>query len=198
MSLVTFSFHALSTGRKKVVHPSSGLRKNLPGIQFPFFCETTQVLKAIYPTTMAANSVLLDFSIEPTRITDELSRKDIVKVFKENVEKYFGNLTIVYDMLVDDGYLVILRDNTGVILSLRFFNEGLITLNIEYFKKESQPQKISFEVRETHFQFSFNRSNFPQRSINGFEKMFFALILVTKHAKLFFMISNYTLPTTNN
>lgn len=96
---------------------------------------------------MAANSVLLDFSIEPSRITDELSRKDIVKVIKENVEKYFGNLKIVYDMLVDDGYLCILSDNTGVIFSLRFFNEGLITINIEYFKKEADPQKISFEVR---------------------------------------------------
>lgn len=103
---------------------------------------------------MAANSVLLDFSIEPTRIIDELSRKDIVKVIKENVEKYFGSLKMTYDMLVDDGYLCILSDNTGVIFSLRFFNEGLITLNIEYFKKESDPQKISFEVRQF---FSFSR-----------------------------------------
>ncbi|CRL06662.1 CLUMA_CG019578, isoform B [Clunio marinus] len=94
---------------------------------------------------MAANSVLLDFSIEPARIIDELSRKDIVKVIKENIEKYFGNLKMIYDMLVNDGYLCILSDNTGVIFSLRFYNEGLITLNIEYFKKENQPQKISFE-----------------------------------------------------
>lgn len=109
---------------------------------------------------MAANSVLLDFSIEPSRVTDELSRKDIVKVIKENVEKYFGNLKLIYDMLVDDGYLCILSDNSGVIFSLRFFNEGLITLNIEYFKKEGDPQKISFEVSSefsiltiTHFTF---------------------------------------------
>jgi hypothetical protein len=95
---------------------------------------------------MAANSVLLDFSIEASRVTDELSRKDIVKVIKENVEKYFGNLKMVYDMLVDDGYLCILSDNSGVIFTLRFFNEGLITLNIEYFRKDSDPQKISFEV----------------------------------------------------
>lgn len=102
---------------------------------------------------MAANSVLLDFSIEANRITDELSRKDIVKVIKENVEKYFGNLKIIYDMLVDDGYLCILSDNSGVIFTLRFFNEGLITLNIEYFKKDSDPQKISFEVSANFFLF---------------------------------------------
>ena len=102
---------------------------------------------------MAANTVLLDFSIEPNRITDELTRKDIVKVIKENVEKYFGSLKLIYDMLVDDGYLCILSDSTGVIFTLRFFNEGLITLNIEYYKKESDEQKISFEVSTRGFQF---------------------------------------------
>lgn len=98
---------------------------------------------------MAANSVLLDFSIEPTRITDEVSRKDIVKIVKENVEKYFEGLNLVYDMLVEgDGYLCILMSpsHPGVIINLRFFNEGLITLNIEYFRKEGDSQKISFEV----------------------------------------------------
>lgn len=98
---------------------------------------------------MAANSVLLDFSIEANRITDELTRKDIVKVIKEHVEKYFGNIKLIYDMLVDDGYLCILSDDKGVIFSLRFFNEGLITLNIEYYKKASEEQKISFEVRKS-------------------------------------------------
>lgn len=116
---------------------------------------------------MAANSVLLDFSIDPTRITDELSRKDIVKVIKENVEKYFGNLKLIYDMLVDDGYLCLLSDNAGVIISLRFFNEGLITLNIEYFKKDSDPQKISFEVGE-NFSFSPSHISHSRRSPNWF------------------------------
>lgn len=96
---------------------------------------------------MTANIVLLDFSIEASRISDEQSRKDIVKSVKENVEKYFENLKIVYDLLVEgDGYLCIFMSQ-GVIITLRFFNEGLITLNIEYFRKEGAPQKITFEVK---------------------------------------------------
>lgn len=95
---------------------------------------------------MAANTVLLDFSIEPSRIADEASRKDMLKVIKENLEKYFGNLKIIYDMLVDDGYLCILSDNAATIFTIRFFNEGLITINIEYWKKEDDSQRISFEV----------------------------------------------------
>lgn len=103
-------------------------------------------MRALKLCEMAANSILLDFSIESSRVADELSRKDIVKTIKENVEKYFGNLKLVYDMVLDDGYLCILSDDTGVIFSLRFFNEGLITLNIEYFKREGESQKISFDV----------------------------------------------------
>lgn len=146
----------ISTGCEKSFSPTLVCEKTSAWFEIKFIsvCEITKVLKAINCITMAANSVLLDFSIEPARITDELSRKEIVKTFKENVEKYFGNLKIVYDMLVDDGYLVLLSDNTGVVLSLRFFNEGLITLNIEYFKKENDPQKISFEVRKLNFVFS--------------------------------------------
>lgn len=108
---------------------------------------------------MAANSVLFDFSIEPTRITDESSRKDIVKVIKENVEKHFEGIKIIYDTLLDDGYLCLLGDNKGVVISLRFFNEGLITLNIEYFRKEGAEQRISFEVRANFFFFLFSPSH---------------------------------------
>jgi spermine synthase len=97
---------------------------------------------------MAANTVLLDFSIEPDRVIDELSRKDVMKVIKENLEKYFGSLKIIYDLsVVNDGYLCILSDNSGVVVNVRFYNEGLITINIEYFKKDTDQQKISFEVR---------------------------------------------------
>lgn len=96
---------------------------------------------------MAANSVLLDFSIEPARVNGEAARNDIVKVVKENLEKYLGNLKLIYQMQVEDGQLTLLGDSAGVVVTVRFFNEGLITLNIEYFKKASDEQKISFEVR---------------------------------------------------
>jgi spermine synthase len=108
---------------------------------------------------MAANSVLLDFSIEPSRISDESSREDMVKVIKENLEKYFGNLKLIYDMLIDDGYMCILNDNSSTIFSIRFFNAGIITLNIEYWKGESDSQRISFEVKN-HFSF-YSKKSFP-------------------------------------
>lgn len=94
---------------------------------------------------MSANSVLLDFSLEPSRIGDEVSRKDIVKQCKEHLEKYLPGLKITYDMLTDDGYLCILNAPGAVVTTIRFFNQGLITINVEYYRAECEPPKISFE-----------------------------------------------------
>uniref|UniRef100_A0A7M4NMF3 Uncharacterized protein n=1 Tax=Anopheles arabiensis TaxID=7173 RepID=A0A7M4NMF3_ANOAR len=99
---------------------------------------------------MSANSILLDFSLDPARIIDEVSRKDIVRVCKEGLEKYLAGLKISYDMLTTDGYLCILSETgTGTIVTIRFFEQGLITINVEYYRKDGDEAKISFEqIRE--------------------------------------------------
>uniref|UniRef100_U5EQP4 Putative spermidine synthase n=1 Tax=Corethrella appendiculata TaxID=1370023 RepID=U5EQP4_9DIPT len=94
---------------------------------------------------MSVNSVLIDFSVDPARINDEISRKDIMKQCKEVLEKYFPTIKISYDMLTDDGYLCILSEKDGVIITIRFFNQGLITFNIEYYKSDAEEAKLSFE-----------------------------------------------------
>ncbi|XP_058826573.1 spermine synthase isoform X1 [Topomyia yanbarensis] len=94
---------------------------------------------------MSANTVLLDFSLDPTRIGDEVSRKDIVKLCKEHLEKYLPGLKITYDMLTEDGYLCMLTAASAIVTTIRFFNQGLITINIEYYRAEREPPKISFE-----------------------------------------------------
>lgn len=95
---------------------------------------------------MSANTVLLDFSLDPARINDEVSRKDIVRLCKEGLEKYLTGLKISYDMLTADGYLCILNEaGSGTIVTIRFFEQGLITINVEYYRKDGDEPKISFE-----------------------------------------------------
>uniref|UniRef100_A0A182QE41 PABS domain-containing protein n=1 Tax=Anopheles farauti TaxID=69004 RepID=A0A182QE41_9DIPT len=95
---------------------------------------------------MSANSILLDFSLDPARIIDEISRKDIVRVCKEGLEKYLAGLKISYDMLTTDGYLCLLNETgTGTIVTIRFFEQGLITINVEYYRKDGDEPKISFD-----------------------------------------------------
>ncbi|XP_053662899.1 spermine synthase isoform X1 [Anopheles marshallii] len=99
---------------------------------------------------MSVNSILLDFSLDPARIIDEVSRKDIVQVCKEGLEKYLADLKISYDMLTADGYLCILTEaGTGTIVTIRIFEQGLITINVEYYRKDGDEAKISFENMKT-------------------------------------------------
>lgn len=98
---------------------------------------------------MSVNTVLLDFSIDPSRISDEVSRKTILTTIRENlVEKLFPSLLFVYDLHFDDGYMCILTEKDGVMVQIRFFNPGLITINIEYYLQDHQNPKINFDVCE--------------------------------------------------
>jgi spermine synthase len=74
---------------------------------------------------------------------------NVIRVVTETCSKLFGKLEMIKETLVVDGLLCILMDDSGIILSLRFFNGGLITLNIEYFKKESEAEKLSLSVRKS-------------------------------------------------
>lgn len=95
---------------------------------------------------MSVQTVLLDFTIDPHRIGDEIGRKDLLKIVKLGLEKYFPNLKFTYDVLTDDGYLVLLSDKNLTFINIRFFNHGIITINIEYFKGEQEQQQFSFDV----------------------------------------------------
>lgn len=95
---------------------------------------------------MSVQTVLLDFSIDPVRIVDEIASKDLLKFIKQGLNKYFENLKFVYDLKTEDGYLCLFTDKNLVFIQIRFFNHGIITINIEYYKGETENQIMSFEV----------------------------------------------------
>lgn len=95
---------------------------------------------------MSVQTVLLDFTIDPNRISDEITRKDLLKLIKDSLEKYFANLNFVYEVQTGDGYLCVLSEKNSTFVNIRFFNHGIITINIEYFKAEHEPQRLTFDV----------------------------------------------------
>lgn len=98
---------------------------------------------------MSVQTVLLDFSIEIEKIANDCLRKDVTLcMIKILQEKYFPNLQIIYDIVTSDGYLCLLTEDNVTYITIRFFTQtGLITLNIEYFKKNDETPKINFDVR---------------------------------------------------
>ena len=95
---------------------------------------------------MSVQTVLLDFSIEPSRIEDEASRKDLVKLLEQGLSEYFPNLKMIYEVITADGYLCLFSDKQTVFFNTRLFNHGIITINVEYFKAENEQQKLTFDV----------------------------------------------------
>lgn len=94
---------------------------------------------------MSVQTVLLDFSLDPTRVNNDIECKSIAKSVVEVLEKYFAEPVLIFETTCGDGYLSLFKDGNTVI-SIRCFHQGLLTLNIEYFKKDSENGKISFDV----------------------------------------------------
>lgn len=99
---------------------------------------------------MAVQTILLDFSIEPSRISDDESRKDLVKVLENGLTEHFPQLKLCYELTTADGCLVLFSENQSLYFHVRLFSHGIITINAEYFKTDAEPQIISFDVGTCH------------------------------------------------
>lgn len=95
---------------------------------------------------MSVQTVLLDFSIDASRIGDEESRKDVIKLLQETLREFFPNLATLFEVSTADGHLILLSEDQKSFLNVRLFDDGIITINVEYFKKDNEEQLLSFDV----------------------------------------------------
>lgn len=95
---------------------------------------------------MSVQTVLLDFSIEPDRLSDGISQKEILKQLQQTLSKYFPDIVLIFETSVSDGHLSIFSEKSTVLLNIRLFNQGIITINIEYFKGDCDHQRLTFDV----------------------------------------------------
>ncbi|CAD7082079.1 unnamed protein product [Hermetia illucens] len=93
---------------------------------------------------MCAHSILLDFLMDPTRFADDNQRNVIFKTIFGELENVFPQLKTVYEMATEDGYLYVLAHNNVLIITLRFFNQGVITINVEFYQDEGQEPKLNY------------------------------------------------------
>lgn len=96
---------------------------------------------------MAVNTILLDFSVDPKLVKDE-SQLCVVFTNIENILRDFlGNLQVSTSLHVAGGLLKLYTSDFGTVTTVRIFNNGLVTVNIEYYKEEKQEALFSYEVR---------------------------------------------------
>lgn len=97
---------------------------------------------------MSVQTLLLDFSIDPARLGDESGQKAVFSQLETVLKDYVPNLILAAEVAVDGGSLKLLTGKKGTTVSVRLFDRGLVTVNIEYYKEESEEPLISFKVRK--------------------------------------------------
>ncbi|XP_068630307.1 spermine synthase [Battus philenor] len=94
---------------------------------------------------MSVQTLLLDFSIDPARLGDESGQKTVFEQLETVLKEYLPNLILAADIKVEGGSLKVLTGKKGATVSIRLFDRGLVTVNIEYYKEDSEEPLISFK-----------------------------------------------------
>ncbi|XP_045446054.1 spermine synthase [Melitaea cinxia] len=94
---------------------------------------------------MSVQTVLLDFSIDPARLGDESGQKTVFSLLETVLKDYVPGLILVADIKIDGGSLKLLTGKRGTSVTVRLFDRGLVTVNIEYYKEDNEEPLISFK-----------------------------------------------------
>lgn len=95
---------------------------------------------------MSVQTVLLDFSLDSHQIEDDLGQKAVFDKIEFLLKEHVSHLILVADIKVEGGSLKILTGKNGFTISVRFFDQGLITINLEYYKHDDAEPIINYEV----------------------------------------------------
>lgn len=102
---------------------------------------------------MSVQTVLLDFSVEAGRAEDERGQKALLAALEPLLRRHLPGLAAAARLQVphDCGSLLVLLAEKGVSVSVRVFPQGLITINIEYYKADGDKPLLDFEVTSTYY-----------------------------------------------
>lgn len=95
---------------------------------------------------MSVHTLMLDFSLDAARLGDESGQKDVFGLLETVLKEYIPNLILAADIKIDGGSLKIMTGKKGSTVSVRLFDRGLITVNIEFYKEETGEPLINLKV----------------------------------------------------
>nr|CAD7450121.1 unnamed protein product [Timema bartmani]CAD7461473.1 unnamed protein product [Timema tahoe] len=99
---------------------------------------------------MAANTILLDFSVNSSSIKESGERNILKTDINTVLSSYFPGIEHQYEYeLVDGGFFELLKGDNGILVCVRGYPEGLVTCNIEYYIKGNDKLVMSLdEIRQ--------------------------------------------------
>lgn len=94
---------------------------------------------------MAVNTLLLDFSVDPAQVQNDNQMSVLLTKVENILRDYLFNLKLINNFNLDGSTVKVFTSDLGTVTTLRIYNHGLITINIEYFKGDNQEPVITFE-----------------------------------------------------
>ncbi|XP_018321679.1 spermine synthase isoform X1 [Agrilus planipennis] len=94
---------------------------------------------------MAAHTVLLDFTVDSNQTKNESQKSSISTTIENILRDYLSELKQVSTVPFDDSICKLYTSESNVLITIRIFKNGLVTLNIEYYKPDNKEPLFSFE-----------------------------------------------------
>ncbi|XP_051173460.1 spermine synthase isoform X2 [Leptopilina boulardi] len=94
---------------------------------------------------MVAHTVLLDFTVSSNAIVDSEKRSNLKSNIANVLKEHFVGLKPLTESYVDGSLLVLYTGPRGSLITIRGYPEGLITINIEYYKRDDEEALLTFE-----------------------------------------------------
>lgn len=96
---------------------------------------------------MVAHTVLLDFTVSSNVIVDVEKRSNLKLAIANVLGKHFNGLKPLTESNIDGSLLILYTGPKGSLITVRGYTEGLITLNIEYYKRDDEEALLDYEVK---------------------------------------------------
>jgi len=94
---------------------------------------------------MAVNTLLLDFSVSSSIVNSLDQRISILREVENIIRDYLPGLTQITELAIDDGYFRVYKCENGAIITSRIYKNGIITINIEYYRGEKEEPMLTYE-----------------------------------------------------
>lgn len=96
---------------------------------------------------MALQTILFDFTLDADKTATSSQRQEVARIVRNELEHVFSQLELAYSMeSPDNGYFSVLHENQETIITCRIFQQGLLTINVEYYLSDGKEPLMSFDV----------------------------------------------------
>ncbi|XP_063975288.1 spermine synthase isoform X2 [Diachasmimorpha longicaudata] len=94
---------------------------------------------------MVAHTVLLDFTVSSNVVCDTDKRSNLKSSIASVLRDHFDGLKTLTDSTIDNSFFVLYAGPRSSLITVRGYAEGLVTVNIEYYKQDDEEALMSLE-----------------------------------------------------